>query len=437
MSPARHALLAGAGAMLLASAGAVLSAPASPDATVIQLPDKASTYHYPVYDARGRQIRTATWRVTRAGGNCCEVYVAATAAGRLVELGGDYPLYSDDRGETWYQVVNPLRPSAFGEGAIAAAPNGDVVGVLWDFLGGTYLQAVKYDARAEKWRFAKVPVYPKSSDRPWITAVRGPFTVDGATVPYVTIISGDYMKDTILVSTDGLSYDDMSGETVLSEAGTTRTGPLKVVADPGADWLAGDRYPLITPLAGGGALHIRDDPACPLAVLDRSAEWVCQELPGGPVTGLLRSDSRGWLHEVSARDQGGAIRYRLSRDGGATWRTTTLRDPHGGRLVLPYTGYTPTYDVKVNGRLGVAVVHGHVRMPSGRAQDMAFRIDYGTGTPRLREVLHLGLGDLDYDWVRLDLATVALLPDGRIVAMLVDSTTISPFGYEPFLAIER
>src|SRR5579885_1262650 len=52
---------------------------------------------YPVYDARGRKVGTAKWRISPAGGNCCETYVAATPTGRIVEAGGTYPWYTDDQ----------------------------------------------------------------------------------------------------------------------------------------------------------------------------------------------------------------------------------------------------------------------------------------------------------------------------------------------------
>jgi hypothetical protein len=74
---------------------------------------------------------TTTWRVIHDTGNCCENYVTATPSGRLLDFGGTYINYTDDRGLTWHQV-QPLTPLVNGEGGIVVGLNGDVLGVGWD-----------------------------------------------------------------------------------------------------------------------------------------------------------------------------------------------------------------------------------------------------------------------------------------------------------------
>src|SRR3954463_4001706 len=65
-----------AAAALAAVAVAALSAPPGALPTSeSKLADKSAVKSFPVYDARGKRAGTAKWRLTRAGGNCCEVLV--------------------------------------------------------------------------------------------------------------------------------------------------------------------------------------------------------------------------------------------------------------------------------------------------------------------------------------------------------------------------
>ena len=45
------------------------------------------------------------------GGNCCEHYLAATKEGWIMNFGGEYPTWSEDRGHTWQEY----RPSIFSQ----------------------------------------------------------------------------------------------------------------------------------------------------------------------------------------------------------------------------------------------------------------------------------------------------------------------------------
>ena len=51
------------------------------------------------------------------GGNCCEHYLAATKEGWIMNFGGEYPSWSEDRGHTW-QEYRPSVFSRWGEDAI-------------------------------------------------------------------------------------------------------------------------------------------------------------------------------------------------------------------------------------------------------------------------------------------------------------------------------
>jgi hypothetical protein len=97
--------------------------------------------------------------------------------------------YTDDRGLTW-KSVRPLEPLVNGEGAIAMAPGGDVIGVEWDPYSGDHLIAFKYTALTGRWQYKEMPLHQPFYDREWISVLSDLFTIDGQLVPYVTFIKG-------------------------------------------------------------------------------------------------------------------------------------------------------------------------------------------------------------------------------------------------------
>ena len=53
-------------------------------ATPTKIAEPVRTSAYAVFDAKGHRAGTAHWRISPAGGNCCETYVNATRSGRIV-----------------------------------------------------------------------------------------------------------------------------------------------------------------------------------------------------------------------------------------------------------------------------------------------------------------------------------------------------------------
>ena len=436
MRKAAAAVLAAVAAGTLGALSPGQAAPpgASP-ARLRELPETTDARRFPTFDARGVRGRDALWHVTGAGGNCCEVYVAATQSGRLVEYGGTYLAFSDDRGGTWREVTGAV-PQFGGEGAVAAAPNGDVVGVGWDAYSGDHLQAFKYDAATREWLHAQVPLHEPVFDRPWIAVVPGPFTrPDGTVAPYATVVRSNYMSDTkqtYLVSLDGLTYVPTTdrAHTLLGLAATP--GYLEPAPAPALDYVQPHREARLTPLAAGGLLSVHGGSSrCAAGLWSREQQWSCTSIPGHPLSTALVVDSRGRLHEVEP-DGGGALAYRTSGDGGRTWEETTLAMPLQGGVIDGST----LLDHKANGALNVAAVAARVRTGSVE-QDVVFRVDTSRDVPRLVETLYVGLGDMtagagiDELGERFDFVSVAILPDGTFATAFHDSR--SP---DPVLAIE-
>jgi hypothetical protein len=147
---------------------AVRSADADPstviEATTVPIHREVVTRKYQSVDHGSQpgsaddRTGTTKWRVVASTGNCCENYLTTSKQGRLFDFGGTYLHFSDDRGLTWKQV-EPLTPLITGEGTIAVAPNGDIIGIGWDPYSGDHLQAYKYEAFSGKWWYDELPLH--------------------------------------------------------------------------------------------------------------------------------------------------------------------------------------------------------------------------------------------------------------------------------------
>ena len=394
-------------------------------------PLKTDMRDFRVYDASGTQVGTETFRVTPAGGNCCESYVSAAPSGRLLVLGGTFPAFSDDRGATW-KKVEPVTPLNNGEGAIVPGPDGDIIGIGWDPYTGDHLQSFFMDGKTGQWSVGEVTSHEGFFDRPWITYAEGPFNIGGRQVPFMTLVrGGTATKDPMLLSTDGIRYDFTSSPVTDQDAGaapdTTRGVP--VVADPLADYDHPHPGAGTIPLNGGGVLKAKQasDMNCPLSIFRAGdTDWRCSSALTQGINGscycMGQQDSRGWLTAVSGG--GKTLKLVLSADGGATWSQLTLTPPTGGTLdgnIL---------DIAANGQQGLAAVLARFVKADGTGQDMVFRIDTSTTTPRLIDTFLMGRGDLNTQagvanqtGSRFDYASVAILPDGSIASSFDDTTT--------------
>ena len=375
---------------------------------------------------------TTLWRVVKDTGNCCENHLGGTAEGRLFDIGGSYINYTDDRGLTW-KSVRPLAPLVNGEGSITVAPNGDILGIEWDAYSGDHLLAYKYNAASGEWFTLDNPLHHPVYDRPWITVVPGPFAIGlGAdTVPYIAFVHGGTgVKDPMFVSTDGLTYTEASSLTLDGQSDTPVSQWFPIKADASFDWIQPIKRSPVTGLGAGRALASGGwllDPA------DR--KWDSWRLPDGSTPpAFVQIDSAGRIHHIRSLS-GGRLEYRISKDGGQTW--TSLAAP---------VAFGSLTDFKANRAVGIAAV-------ATRAgnQDWVYKFDITGDTATLLRKYRLGRGDtasiagvtIPPTAPRMDFQTIAILPDGRVAASFLDSTTLShPPGtgmlgrITPALAIE-
>ncbi|DAC47802.1 MAG TPA: hypothetical protein HA308_01095, partial [Candidatus Thalassarchaeaceae archaeon] len=164
------------------------------------------------------------------GGNCCEHYLAATKEGWILNFGGEYPTWSEDRGHTWQEY----RPSVFsqfgcmepkptvpgqeglGEGSIIQATNGDLISMGWfpypSTSGADQFYAFFYDSDEGEWSWCFNRTPEPFYDRSWQVEVIGP--INGGLYgngPWASLVISNFWHQVQNVggqiSTDGLNYE--------------------------------------------------------------------------------------------------------------------------------------------------------------------------------------------------------------------------------------
>lgn len=385
---------------------------------------------FPLVTPDGASMGETGWTVIQGTGNCCEHYLATTPNGRILDFGGTFIKYSDDRGRTWHQVQTPV-PYVNGEGAIAIAPGGDVVGVGWDPYSGDQLFAHKYEADEDQWYYAPIPVHTPFHDRPWISVVPGPIETETGTSEQAVILDGWPTHQAFLASLDGLHYDQMTNQHAPLDAGSQAPPvdptPLLDASQPHLE-------AAVKPLGGGYAIGpslggCEDDQQ---GILEPDLLWRCQDTDL-PTDGLL-TDGQGRLHHVQPASDEGTITYRTSEDAGETWTTREIELPDD-HVVGPGNGL----DMAINARLGQSIIAVRaVDETTDTHQDLIVRLAFETGTIEHVETLFLGAGDFRFGGSatstapRFDFPSVAMLPDGRAVAAFGDANHTDA----PALAIE-
>ena len=417
-------------AVLASSASGQL--PVALDAQVVPIAPPVAEATYPAQDygkdgvpSADDRAGTTTWRVVQATGNCCENYVTTSKEGRLLDFGGTYVNYSDDRGVTWKRVT-PLTPLVNGEGTITMAPDGDVVGVGWDPYSGDHLQAFKYEADTGKWRYTEVPVHQPFYDREWVAVVPGPFTIDGETVEYVSFLKGGWpSKELWYWSTDGLNYTQVSSKIVDKTLSGAAARTIATGARADSDWNQANTDAGMTTLGGSSLLAAPDYPSSSSAwsLFDGAAsEWVPARLADGSApTGRFQVDSAGRLHNVIPA--GARFTYRWSADDGATWASLDVPLPSGQAIE----------EIDFRANLAAAVAAVVIRAQDsvqGSDVDQVYKIGIGRkdATPRLLRRFQVGLGDVNStsglgNDVRMDFQTITIFRDGRVAVSFLDSTT--------------
>ena len=407
------------------------------EADVADYTAMSSIERYPVLGANGKPAGKQDWRVVMGTGNCCENYLASTARGRLFDFGGDYLYFSDDEGLSW-QRVEPADPLPnFGEGAVAVAPNGDIVGVAWNPYHGDRVVPFKYEAAEETWYYTATKLHQPFFDRESMAALPGPFTFAGEEYPYIVLLKGGYpAKDPWLVSLDGLNYFVPSAKFLDHMLADVTTGYLDFKATPAHDWLQTTYQTRLTALGKGQALsalggYLEDSLSPQWAVLDRDISWSAFEFENKrlPGNGNMLTDSQGRLHYVTTTQK--ATIYMMSANGGRDWATHKIPHPKG-------TQGRPDVDFRANGKLELTAIAAHIHDKKGNSQDVVYKLSTARDRLRMIKTYLVGNGELvtgsgvASSAPRFDFSTITFLPDGRVALSFIDGEYRTPA-----LAIEQ
>ena len=174
----------------------------------------------------------SSWAVfgNELGGICCEHFLAATKEGWILNFGGEYPTWSEDRGHTWNEYLptifsqfgclepKPTVPGqeGLGEGSIVQATNGDLISMGWfpypSTSGADQFYAFFYDAEDEEWSWCFNRTPEPFYDRSWQVEVVGP--INGGIYgsgPWASLVISNFWHQVQniggQISTDGLNYD--------------------------------------------------------------------------------------------------------------------------------------------------------------------------------------------------------------------------------------
>ncbi len=413
--------------------GAVMPLPATVEAVKFSTVEEA----FRTYSADGTELAATPFRVVSNSGNCCENYLTTTPLGQLIDYGGTYIHLSNDDGKTW-QRVKPTTPLVNGEGTVAVAPNGDILGVGWDPYTGDHLQSFKYEAATARWTWAEQPLHTPFYDREWIAIVPGPIDVGGKTYPYVSVLRGGYpSKDIYQISTDGLTYTGLSSKQIDTPLNGTISAALAPVVSAHSDYGQTITDTNIAPLGeraiiSGPELLTGLPPAnsCTTKTWLAQADlrWGCYKPAEGPPVQWHAVDSSARLHATTWSPSGN-VAYLTSIDGGRTVQEIDIPLPAGYQVLND--GHR---DLKANAAAGFVAITTHAQnMATSASQDFVFVYRYDADSaPVLERFYRIGLGDLksgvgvSSTAPRFDFSTVAILPDGRIAASFNDSKRRSP-----------
>ncbi len=398
----------------------------------------------------------ASWSVygNEEGGNCCEHYLAATKEGWILNFGGEYPTWSEDRGHTW-QEWQPTLITQFGcrtpkytipgqeglgEGSIVQATNGDLISMGWfpypSSSGGDQFYAFLYDAEDQEWSWCFNRLTEPFYDRSWQVEVIGPIDSSIGSGEYASLVISNFWHQSSnrggQISVDGLNYyyfefpdknEDL--DVVQIDLEFDELGPEWDFTKPHKEMRA-------FPVPSGGLYFPSFFNDGGDAWLDTNLNWWRAETSAGNSlpSEYCALDSSTALHCVVAGDT--SVTHYISWDGGNNWTNQTYD-------ISSKASDLEEWEFHSNGVQDLFVLNVRYQSSEGPDVDVAWHVREFSQSLEPDQLTYLGQGDLDSasgagEDIRFDFASMGILPDGGSFIAYHDSTDVDPlFGLELYL----
>ena len=400
-------------------------------------------------DLRTNETTNMTWAVFDAsyGGNCCEHYLATTIEGQILNIGGEYPVWSFDRGHIWDTYIPEALPAVgqcvtfvptnpgqegLGEGSIVQATNGDIISMSWfPYVGGDLkldkFYAILYDESEDQWKWCYNRITEPFYDRSWQVEVIGPiqdsWLGDG---DWASIVVSNFWHQSLnaggQISVDGLNYypfqfpgrDGGDPEVELDLDFTQADLPVYYdVNKPHKEMRA-------FPMPSGGLIFPSYYNNGNAAYMDTSLSW--NELYVQFPSEYCQIDSAGIIHCVA--NSGTSFTHYMSNDGAINWTNYTYE-------LGDVATQIEEWEFQANGELDLFVLNVRYQSAEGPDVDTLYHAREYSKDMSPDSITYIGQGDLDStsgagNDIRFDFASLAILNDGGVVVAYHDSTDPDP-----------
>ena len=385
-----------------------------------------------------------TWAVFNKeyGGNCCEHYLATTIDGSILNIGGEYPVWSHDRGQEWDTYVPgfltdpmcrtpvPTNPGqeGLGEGSIVQATNGDIISMSWfPYLGADLkldkFYAILYDASEDEWTWCYNRMTEPFYDRSWQVEVVGPISSNIGSGDWASLVVSNFWHQSSnaggQISVDGLNYYNFQFAGRNANIDTMEVNLNFSDLPDYYDVNKPHKEMRAFPVPSGGLYFPSYFSDGSSAYLDTSLNWNKHdvEFPSE----YCQLDSTGALHCVSLSSN--IFTHHLSYDGGVTWATQNYSDDNWAAI--------EEWEFQANGALDLFVLNVRYQSAQGPDVDIVYHVREYSESMEPDTLTQIGLGDLDStsgagNDIRFDFASLAILNDGGVVVAYHDSTDPDP-----------